>query len=103
MTLVLAIVSLAAAAVTGALGYGYSSITVPIALLVITNRVLNPALVVIEVGVNSCTAVLNRRAIRAIAPRVVFAALGVVPGIVLGTLLLSSFDAPAVKLQEATT
>ena len=30
--------------VNGALGYGFSSITVPLALLFLTNRVLNPAL-----------------------------------------------------------
>jgi len=38
-------VALVAAIVTGALGYGFSSITVPAALLVYTGRVLNPALV----------------------------------------------------------
>ena len=50
--IVLAITSLGAATVNGALGYGYSSISVPIALLVVAGRVLNPALVVIEVAIN---------------------------------------------------
>ena len=42
-------ITLFAATVNGALGYGFSSITVPVALLFLTNRVLNPALVPIEV------------------------------------------------------
>ena len=39
---VLVVLTLAAAIVNGALGYGFSSITVPVALLFLTNRVLNP-------------------------------------------------------------
>ena len=64
--LALVFITLGAAVVNGALGYGFSSITVPIALLFLTNRVLNPALVPIEV-------VLNVRALgesRCIAARV---------------------------------
>lgn len=38
-------VALLAAAGNGALGYGLSSLTVPVALFFLTNRVLNPALV----------------------------------------------------------
>jgi hypothetical protein len=38
-------ITLFAATVNGALGYGFSSLTVPVALLFLTNRVLNPALV----------------------------------------------------------
>jgi uncharacterized membrane protein YfcA len=34
-------ITLGAAVVNGALGYGFSSITVPLALLFLTNRVLN--------------------------------------------------------------
>ena len=47
VVLVLAFTSLGAATVNGALGYGYSSISVPIALLVVAGRVLSPALVMI--------------------------------------------------------
>ena len=43
-------ITLLAATVNGALGYGFSSITVPVALLYLTNRVLNPAMVVVEVA-----------------------------------------------------
>ena len=41
----LAATSLFAATVNGALGYGYSSIMVPISLLVVSSRILNPSLV----------------------------------------------------------
>jgi hypothetical protein len=61
VTSILEIVSLGAAVITGALGDGYSSITVPIALPLVSNRLLNPALVVVEVAVSCCSAVFNRR------------------------------------------
>ena len=50
--IVLAGIALFAAFVNGALGYGFSSLTVPIALVFYTNRILNPAVVVIEVFIN---------------------------------------------------
>jgi uncharacterized membrane protein YfcA len=46
----LVVITLIAAVVNGGLGYGFSSITVPLALLFLSNRVLNPALVLIEVA-----------------------------------------------------
>jgi len=45
--IVLAGIALFAAFVNGALGYGFSSLTVPVALVFYTNRVLTPALVLI--------------------------------------------------------
>jgi hypothetical protein len=95
---VLAIVSLFAATVTGALGYGYSSITVPFALLLVASKTLNPAIVLVEVGVNSYAAVLNRRAMRAIWLRVAFVVIGILPGVVLGSLLLSRLDSHTAKV-----
>ena len=50
--IVLAGIALFAAFVNGAIGYGFSSLTVPLALLFYTNRILNPAVVVIEVFLN---------------------------------------------------
>lgn len=94
----LALVSLVAAVVTGALGYGYSSISVPIALLVITNRVLNPALVLVEVGVNGYAALLNRHAIRNVWRRVVVIVIGIVPGVALGSWCLTGLAPTTVKL-----
>ena len=46
-------ITLAAAFVNGALGYGFSSLTVPVGLVFFANRVLNPALVLIEVALNA--------------------------------------------------
>lgn len=40
--IVLVLITFIAATVNGALGYGFSSITVPVALLFYTNRILNP-------------------------------------------------------------
>ena len=93
----LAVVSLCAATITGALGYGYSSISVPIALLLISNRVLNPALVMVESSVNGYAVLLNRRAIRAILPRVTFMIVGIVPGVLLGSWFLSGLPVKTVK------
>ena len=59
----IAAITFLAAVVNGALGYGFSSITVPLALLFLANRVLNPALVVIEVALNAYVLLTNRRAI----------------------------------------
>ena len=59
----LAGVTLLAAFVNGALGYGFSSITVPLALLFMANRVLNPALVLIEVALNAYVLWVNRDAL----------------------------------------
>jgi len=41
-----------AAFVNGALGYGFSSLTVPVALIFCTNRVFNRTLVMVEVFLN---------------------------------------------------
>ena len=43
--IVLAGIALLAAFINGALGYGFSSLTVPMALVFYTNRILNPAVV----------------------------------------------------------
>jgi uncharacterized membrane protein YfcA len=51
--LALLLIALAAASVNGALGYGFSSITVPLALLLVSTRILNPPLVVAEIALNA--------------------------------------------------
>ena len=56
----LVVITLGAAIINGALGYGFSSITVPLALLFLSNRVLNPALVIIEVPLNAYVLFVNR-------------------------------------------
>src|SRR5712691_11272151 len=87
--LALFLITLSAAIVNGALGYGFSSITVPLALLFLTNRVLNPALVLVEVALNAYVLWVNRRALPRVWRRVLPMMLGLAPGIVVGTLILS--------------
>jgi len=90
--LALALITFGAAIVNGALGYGFSSITVPIALLFMTNRVLNPALVPIEVALNAYVLWVNREAFPRISRRVWPIVVGLLPGVVFGTAIVSSLN-----------
>jgi uncharacterized membrane protein YfcA len=94
----IAAVALVAATVNGALGYGFSSVTVPVALLFYAGRVLNPALVLLELFINGLALVANRRSLRAVWPRTRLLLLGAVPGVVLGTLALAHADPGNLKL-----
>ena len=87
--LALGVITLGAAIVNGALGYGFSSITVPLALLFMANRVLNPALVPIEVVLNAYVLWVNRAALPRVWRRVLPIVLGLGPGIALGTAVVS--------------
>src|SRR5438270_5843007 len=86
--LVLIAITLFAASVNGALGYGFSSLTVPVAVLFYANRVLNPALVPIEVVVNSYALIINRHSLPRVWKRTLPIIGGLVPGVVLGSVLL---------------
>jgi uncharacterized membrane protein YfcA len=88
----LAAITFLAAIVNGALGYGFSSITVPLALLFLENRVLNPALVLIEVALNAYVLWANRRAAPLVWRRVTPIVLGLAPGIVAGTAIVARVD-----------
>jgi uncharacterized membrane protein YfcA len=90
--LALTLITLGAAIVNGALGYGFSSITVPIALLFLTNRVLNPALVPIEVVLNAYVLWVNRDALPRVWRRVLPIVVGLLPGVVLGTAIVSQVN-----------
>ena len=90
--LALAAITLGAAIVNGALGYGFSSITVPLALLFLTNRVLNPALVPIEVALNAYVLWVNREALPNVWRRVLPIVVGLLPGVALGTMLVSQVN-----------
>ena len=90
--LALVFITLGAAVVNGALGYGFSSITVPIALLFLTNRVLNPALVPIEVVLNAYVLWVNRDALPCVWRRVLPIVIGLLPGVVLGTTIVSQVN-----------
>jgi len=89
-TVVLIAITLFAAFVNGALGYGFSSLTVPVALLFHSNRILNPALVLVEVFINLYVLFLNRSAIPAVWRRVAPILIGLAPGIALGSYLIAS-------------
>lgn len=88
--IILVSVTLFAAVVNGGLGHGFSSITVPVALLFYTNRVLNPALVLVEVFINSYILLVNWRGLSKVWKRVSPILIGMVPGIILGSYILSS-------------
>jgi uncharacterized membrane protein YfcA len=85
---VLVLITFIAAAVNGALGYGFSSITVPVALLFYTNRVLNPALVLIELVINAYVLFINRKSIPNIGWRVAPILIGLVVGVAIGSYIL---------------
>jgi uncharacterized membrane protein YfcA len=97
-SLALIVLTFGAAIVNGALGYGFSSITVPVALLFLANRVLNPALVLIEVALNAYVLWVNRAALPGIWRRVVPIIVGLAPGVALGTLVVSSVNPTWLKL-----
>ena len=88
----LVVITLLAATVNGALGYGFSSITVPLALLFLANRVLNPALVLIEVALNAYVLWVNRGALPKVWRRVLPMVVGLAPGIAIGTLVVSQVN-----------
>jgi len=95
--IVLAGIALFAAFVNGALGYGFSSLTVPVALVFYTNRVLNPALVLIEVFVNLYVLFINRSGVPAVWKRVFPILIGLLPGIAVGAYALASLQPVWIK------
>src|ERR1700716_4150729 len=90
--LLLIAIPLFAATVNGALGYGFSSLTVPVAVLLYANRVLNPALVLIEVVVNSYALFINRRGVPRVWRRTLPIIGGLLPGVLVGSFLLSAVN-----------
>ena len=88
--IILVAITVFAATVNGALGYGFSSLTVPVALLFYPNKVLSPALVLVEVVVNSYTLLVNRRSLPKIWRRVLPILFGLIPGILVGSYTLSA-------------
>jgi uncharacterized protein len=97
-TIYLICITLFAAIVNGGLGYGFSSITVPLALLFLSNRVLNPALVPIEVALNAYVLFVNRDAIASVWRRVSLIVVGLIPGVIFGTLIVSRVSQSSLKL-----
>ncbi len=97
-TIWLAILALGAALINGGIGYGFSSIITPVAIFWYSNKVLNPALVMVEVVVNLALLLRERRYVRATWPRARSVVVTLLPGVVLGTLGLTYLAVNDVKL-----
>src|ERR1700682_6304950 len=100
--IVLAGIALFAAFVNGAIGYGFSSLTVPLALLFYTNRILNPAVVLIEVLLNLYVLLINLSGVPAVWKRVFPIIIGLLPGIAVGAFVLASLQPGWIKLGTYT-
>ena len=86
----------------GAIGYGFSSLTVPVALVFYANRVLNPAVVVIEVFLNIYVLLINLKGVPAVWKRVFPILVGLLPGIGVGAVVLASVQPGWIKLGTYT-
>ena len=91
-------IALFAAFINGALGYGFSSLTVPMALVFYTNRILNPAMVLVEVVTNFYVLFINLKGVAPVWKRVLPIVIGLLPGI--GSRSLNSHFASA-RLDQA--
>jgi uncharacterized protein len=100
--IVLAGIVLFAAFVNGALGYGFSSLTVPIALLFYSNRILNPAVVLIECVINFYVLIINLSGVLAVWRRVFPIVIGLLPGIAVGAFVLTSLQPGWIKFGTYT-
>src|ERR1700736_3935533 len=100
--IVLAGIALFAAFVNGAIGYGFSSLTVPVALVFYTNRILNPAVVVIEVFVNLYVLFINLKGGPAVWKRVLPILIGLLPGIAVGAFVLALLEPGWIKFGTYT-
>ena len=100
--IVLAGIALFAAFINGALGYGFSSLTVPLALVFYTNRILNPAVVLIEVLLNLYVLSINLNGVPAVWKRVFPILIGLLPGIAVGAFVLASLQPGWIKFGTYT-
>jgi uncharacterized membrane protein YfcA len=91
-------VAFLAATVNGALGYGFSSMTVPVALVFLTNRILNPAIVLVELALNGYVLFVNRRGLASTWRRVLPIQIGLVLGVGGGSYVLLSIAPGWLKL-----
>jgi len=98
----LAGVAFFAAFVNGALGYGFSSLTVPLALVLYGNRILNPAVVLVDVFINLYVLLINLDGVPAVWKRVFPILTGLLPGIAIGAALLASLQSGWIKFGTYT-
>jgi uncharacterized protein len=71
---------------------------VPLALLIVANRVLNPALVLLEVVLNAYVLWVNRAALSLVWRRTLPIVIGLAPGIAVGTAVLTRVSPSWLKL-----
>jgi hypothetical protein len=88
--IVLFSIALFAATVNGAIGYGFSSLTVPVALLFFPNKMLSPALVLVELAINTWVVILNRGSLAVVRRRAMPIVMGLLPGVLIGTYVLNT-------------
>jgi uncharacterized membrane protein YfcA len=69
-----------------------------VAVLFYANRVLNPALVLVEVAVNTYSLFINRRGVPRVWRRMLPMLFGLVPGVIVGSLLLSTINPGITKI-----
>src|SRR3978361_1616606 len=86
----------------GAIGDGFSSLPVPLALVFYTNRILNPAVVLIEVFLNLYVLFINRDGVLAVWRRVCPILIGLLPGIGIGAYVLALLQPGWIKLGTYT-
>lgn len=94
----LALVALGAAIINGAIGYGFSSIITPIGVLWFSNKLLNPALVSVELVVNVTLLYRERAFIPVTKSRALPVVRTLLPGIILGTVGLTYLAVNDVKV-----
>src|ERR1700682_5159767 len=100
--IVLAGVALFAAFVNGAIGYGFSSLTVPLALVFYTHRILNPAVIVFEVFLTLYVLLINLNGVPSVWKRVFPIIVGLLPGIAVGAFVLASLEPGWIKFGTYT-
>jgi uncharacterized protein len=91
-----AFLSLGASFVNGAIGYGYSSISTPLALLVLANKIVNPAYVLLEAMANTVMAAISgKKNLKLVFRRTLPIMGAVVPGAILGSFILADLATTA--------
>lgn len=94
----LALIAFAGATVNGLLGHGFSTLSVPLSLLFLANRLLNPILVLLEVVLNLGAFLGAREHFGTVAAHVKPIARWLLPGVVAGSALLWSVGAGPMKV-----
>ncbi len=100
--IILAAIAFFAAFVNGAIGYGFSSLTVPLALVFYTNRIVNPAVVITEVFINFYVLFISLKGVPAVWKHVFPILMGLMPGIGVGALALALLHPGWIKLGTYT-